>query len=72
MPKAWDARERLLNEFVRHLRDVEERYEEIQKADLDWDPDFGAKINRLRDKANKDCGVSLEGRGALCLGFMMG
>lgn len=72
IPNSWDARSRLNESFAKHLRSVEERYDSIQVADPDWDPDLGSRMNRLRDKASRDDGVSIEGRGALMLGFMMG
>lgn len=72
IPQAWDARERVKSACMEHLKRLEERYDDIQREDAEWDPDLGTKINRLRDKANRDMGVSIEGRGSLILGFMMG
>lgn len=71
-PGVWEARERLNRGCVRHLRGVEERYDQIQQRDEDWDEEFGSRMNRLRDKLLRDSGVSIEGRGAQLGGFLIG
>jgi hypothetical protein len=72
LPKVWDARKRNNNACTKHLRAIEDRYEEIDAADPNWDEDLGSRVNRLRDKACRDHGVSVEGRGTLLAGFMLG
>ena len=72
LPKVWDARMRLTDACTKHLKDISDRYDAIQAADLDWDEDLGSRINRSRDKACLDGGISVEGRGSLLAGFMIG
>jgi hypothetical protein len=72
LPKAWDARTRLTNACTKHLKDIADRYDDIQAADSDWGEDLGSRVNRSRDKACVDDGVSIEGRGSLLAGFMLG
>ena len=72
LKKCHAARTRLIDTYVRHLENVDDRYDSIQQANPDWDPDLGARVNRLRDKSIKDKGVSLRGRAALQMGFMIG
>ena len=71
-PKVWDARQRLNEAFIRHLRGIGDRYDEIQKEDPDWDIELGNRVNRLRDKTLRDAGLSVEGRGAQLAGFLIG
>jgi hypothetical protein len=71
-PKVWEARDRLTSACVRHLKWLEDRYDRIQTEDPDWDQDLGSRVNRLRDKALFDSGVSVEGRGVQLAGFLIG
>ena len=71
-PKVWDARQRLNEACIRHLRGIGDRYDEIQKEDPDWDIELGNRVNRLRDKTLRDAGLSVEGRGAQLAGFLIG
>jgi hypothetical protein len=71
-PKAWDARSRLQNACTRHLQSISGKYDSIHAADPDWDEDLGSRVNRCRDKVRFDCGISVEGRGSLLAGFLIG
>jgi hypothetical protein len=71
-PKVYEARERLTAACIKHLKSFEDKYDEIQKQDPDWDEDLGSKVNRLRDKALLDAGLSIEGRGAHLGGYLIG
>jgi hypothetical protein len=72
LPKVWDARARLTTACTKHLRDIADRYGSIQAADPDWDEDLGSRVNRSRDKVCVESGISIEGRGSLLAGFMIG
>ena len=71
-PKAWDARSRLKEACTQHLRDIEEKYDSIQVADPDWEENLGSRANRAKNKAFRDHGLSIEGRGAQLAGFLIG
>lgn len=71
-PKAWDARDRLTKACTKVLESVEEEYDSLQSSDPDWDENIGSRVNRLRDKASRDCGISISGRGSLLAGFLIG
>jgi hypothetical protein len=71
-PKVFEARERLTAACIEHLKGLDDEYNEIQKRDMDWETNLGAKVNRLRDKTLLDAGMSMKGRGALLAGFLIG
>ena len=71
-PKGCDARGRILRSMRQHLTNVTSIYDGIEAADLDWELNLGSKLNRLRDKALIDSGISLEGRASMYLAFMFG
>ncbi|KAF4634070.1 hypothetical protein G7Y89_g4045 [Cudoniella acicularis] len=71
-PKIFDARTRMVDACVSTLKSIEGRYESIQAKNLDWDEDLGSRVNQDREKAMIDCGLSIEGRGAMMAGFLIG
>ena len=67
----WDARDRLTGGWAKHFEEIADRYEGLLEEDAEWEPELGARVNRLRDEVNKRCGMSTRGRGALMTGFMI-
>jgi hypothetical protein len=70
--KVFEAREQLTAACIEHLKGLGDIYDEIQNRDLDWDENLGSELNQLRDKAMFDAGMSIEGRGALLAGLLIG
>lgn len=68
------ARERSMDGFVRLLKSIEGegKYEGIMKSEEEWDENLGSMFNRSGDKAMRECGVTLEGRGRLMAGSLIG
>lgn len=68
------ARERSMDGFVELLKSVEGegKYEGIMRSEEEWDEDLGSMFNRAGDKAMRECGVTLEGRGRLMAGSLIG
>ena len=71
-PTVFGGRDRMTVGCVAHLKNMDGRHEEIEAADPEWDEDMGSRVNRHRDKAMREGGVSVEGRGAFLAGFLIG
>jgi len=72
VPKISDARDRLRNACIKVLENLDEEYDSLQASDPDWHEILGSRVNRLRDKAAHDSGISIKGRGSLLAGFLIG
>ena len=71
-PRIYAARDRLHTAFLKMLKRQEGIYEELHKKDVDWIEELGGRINRSRDEAHRDSGISLEGRAQLMSSFLIG
>jgi len=70
-PKVYAAKDRLDDGFIKMLKELEGRYEVVRTCDEPWIEDLGSRINRLRDEAHIDAGISLKGRAQLMVIFMI-
>lgn len=71
-PKVWDARDRMRKACTKVLESIDEEYDGLQLSNPNWDENIGSRVNRLRDKVSRDCGISISGRGSLLAGFLIG
>lgn len=71
-PKVFEARDRLVEACVKTINKTAGRWDAILAADEDWNEEFGSRLNRDREKAMIESGLSIEGRGAMMAGFLIG
>jgi hypothetical protein len=68
----WDARDRLLAATKRWLARAWTEYDwqDEKNQDLEWEPLFGHRVVRERERALKDYGISLDGRATMEAGMI--
>jgi hypothetical protein len=70
--RGWDARNRLLAATKRWLTRAWAGYDwqDEKKQALEWEPLFGHRVVRERERALKDYGISIDGRAAMQAGMI--
>ncbi|KAK6827835.1 hypothetical protein PG987_011176 [Apiospora arundinis] len=70
--EAWDARDQCLEATKRWLGDgwANTDWSSIALEDPDWEPNFGHRLVRAREKCLESYGISLDGRASLQIGLI--
>jgi cytochrome P450 len=76
VPTGYDARDRLIANLRTWVRMVNSEYlaqgREVDPNDGHWDPLFGSRLTRAKEREFSQLGVTETGRASLHLGFMFG
>jgi hypothetical protein len=69
--RGWDVRDRLVEATNRYLASAWEEYgKSADKDDVEWEPHFGHRVLRAREKEFEAYGVSQKGRATLEIAFL--